>query len=160
MANYHYTDNGQQFGPFTLEELRDFHLPPDMLVWYEGMSDWQPVNSLPELQDQFNAPPPPPPVSPQDNPYLKKARRAYNARNVFRIIVAIIFTIIGIVGVAGIIASNEIGAYFLAVIFLGLAIFLFVVRPKKPADPSAAAGTQQGIMMGHMMNMDDMDFSE
>ena len=48
--NYYIGDAGQQRGPFTIEQLRHMHLSPDTLVWREGMPQWQPARSIPELQ--------------------------------------------------------------------------------------------------------------
>jgi uncharacterized RDD family membrane protein YckC len=50
---YHFVRDGRRWGPVTLDELRDMvaarELPPTALVWREGMGQWEPFESLPEL---------------------------------------------------------------------------------------------------------------
>lgn len=47
----HIQRDGQQFGPYTLEDLNkylaDGSLLPSDLAWYEGISDWIPMNRVP-----------------------------------------------------------------------------------------------------------------
>jgi uncharacterized protein (TIGR02145 family) len=38
--------NGQQQGPFSLEELRSKGLPRDTRIWKAGMSDWVPISDM------------------------------------------------------------------------------------------------------------------
>jgi len=59
----HVHHNGQQSGPFSLEEVRsklaDGTLQATDLSWHEGAADWQPLASIQELAESF---PPPPAV--------------------------------------------------------------------------------------------------
>lgn len=48
--NYYIGHAGQQRGPFTIEQLRAMNISADTLVWREGMPQWQPAGSIPELQ--------------------------------------------------------------------------------------------------------------
>ena len=74
MKKYYYTDGTEKFGPFTLEELKQYGLKRETLVWYEGLGDaWQPAGEVGELSELFRfAPPslsnapagPPPPQAP------------------------------------------------------------------------------------------------
>lgn len=47
---WHYARDGQQFGPFSVEEFRrlasDRRLQPDDLVWRDDMADWKPASSV------------------------------------------------------------------------------------------------------------------
>lgn len=66
MHRYYYSDGTNQFGPYSLEELKGKNLEPNYLVWYHGMEHWQEAKTLPELQGLFknyledNIPSPPP----------------------------------------------------------------------------------------------------
>jgi TM2 domain-containing membrane protein YozV len=60
-ALYFFAENNQQRGPVTSSELLAKNLPPDTLVWREGMPQWQRLDSLPELIGLTNASRPPPP---------------------------------------------------------------------------------------------------
>jgi hypothetical protein len=62
--------NGEQTGPFTesqiLERVRANLIPSDTLIWFEGLSDWQPINSFSPFKEALkverkvaSAPPPP-----------------------------------------------------------------------------------------------------
>jgi membrane protease subunit (stomatin/prohibitin family) len=54
--------NGVQTGPFLMNEMaekaRDGSLKREMLVWKEGLRDWIPAGTAPELQSLFAVPPP------------------------------------------------------------------------------------------------------
>ena len=47
-TSYFILDNGQSKGPYSPDDLRQAELPPDTLVWREGLTTWIPVRTLPE----------------------------------------------------------------------------------------------------------------
>src|SRR3954451_23841847 len=53
---YYYAAGEVQKGPFSLGDLARQGLKPGMLVWRDGMSEWQRAEALPELQGLFAAP--------------------------------------------------------------------------------------------------------
>jgi len=55
---YYFASGTEQRGPYVLSEILALGLRPDTLVWREGMSDWQRLDSVPELL----APPPAAPM--------------------------------------------------------------------------------------------------
>ncbi len=69
---YHVAMNGQQAGPFTVDQMRaglaNGQMTPDSQVWTAGMAGWAAANTVPALQTLFAAPPPlptePPPTPP------------------------------------------------------------------------------------------------
>lgn len=71
-SQFHLAINGQQAGPFTIDELRAHALRgtlgPESLVWKAGMAGWAPAGQVPELAPVLSGPPPipgsPPPVPP------------------------------------------------------------------------------------------------
>ena len=68
----HFTRDGQAFGPYPIEEAREYLkrgeiLPTDQ-AWYEGCANWMPVVQVPGMigatgTDSPLPPPPPPPSS-------------------------------------------------------------------------------------------------
>ena len=69
-ADWHYMENGQQQGPVTAEQLRVLITPSD-LVWKEGLPEWVPASTIPNLLPKRSSPPPtpaPPPVVPDAPP--------------------------------------------------------------------------------------------
>jgi hypothetical protein len=71
MANeWHYTKNGQRFGPVSGQQLKELAakggIGPDDLVWKEGMPQWVPASKikglLPSSAPNATEPPPVPPV--------------------------------------------------------------------------------------------------
>src|SRR3954464_3773232 len=72
-AKYYFAVNDQQRGPIELAELIALRLPGSTLVWREGMSDWQRMDSLAEFSQSpgtsaaESSPPPvtPPPIGAQ-----------------------------------------------------------------------------------------------
>ncbi len=68
MKKWHIIYNGQQIGPMSENELFAYNLTAQTQVWSEGMPNWQPLYTIPELmaklQQQRNVPPTPgvPPI--------------------------------------------------------------------------------------------------
>lgn len=65
---YYIIYNGQQVGPMTREQLLSYGLNPNSSVWTEGMPQWVPAYTLPDLMEimphenaatRANTPPPP-----------------------------------------------------------------------------------------------------
>lgn len=55
MREYYYIDaTGNQVGPLTADELKLHNLTPQTPVWYEGLSDWTPAGTLPDVASLFN----------------------------------------------------------------------------------------------------------
>ena len=51
MASYYIIENGQQSGPYTVDQLSSIGITPNTSVWTDGMSAWQPASQVSELQD-------------------------------------------------------------------------------------------------------------
>lgn len=65
MTHYFYVNAlNEQKGPVSAEELARCGISRSTLVWREGMPQWQPAGSLPELNFIFAPSTPPPPVNP------------------------------------------------------------------------------------------------
>lgn len=71
MSQWYFVQDGVQAGPVSQGELTELlmrgQIPPNTMVWTEGMSDWVPANTRPEL----TAPPPQgqmPPVGMPESP--------------------------------------------------------------------------------------------
>lgn len=64
VPRWHYTRAGERLGPVSLPELLSLQstaqLLPTDLLWREGMPDWLPVSSIPELGGTAPTPPAPP----------------------------------------------------------------------------------------------------
>lgn len=63
---YHISLNGQQSGPYMLEQLKQFgqngQFTKNHHVWKEGMAGWELANLVAELNSLFSSVPPPPPA--------------------------------------------------------------------------------------------------
>lgn len=59
MKKYFYTDGTNNFGPFTLEELREKNISRETKVWFQELGEWKPAGSVPELDEIFRLVPPP-----------------------------------------------------------------------------------------------------
>lgn len=59
-AQWYLTRDGQNIGPFTVDQLVANGLTPQAQVWRTGMVGWQQAATLPDLMGLF--PPPPPPA--------------------------------------------------------------------------------------------------
>ena len=49
--NIYIIENGQQRGPYTIDQLRYMRITPDTVVWMEGMYNWAKASDVPELKD-------------------------------------------------------------------------------------------------------------
>ena len=64
---YYIFENGQQYGPFTVEQLKKRGITINTQVWREGMTQWTCAKNIPELIDIAQPPLPgstPPPHMP------------------------------------------------------------------------------------------------
>ena len=69
MKFYYFVEKEQQFGPFTIEELKTKRLKKSTLVWTDGMQDWQKAECVEELKEILIPEPPPiPKKEPQPIP--------------------------------------------------------------------------------------------
>ena len=60
MKKYFYSDGTNKFGPYTIEELREMNITPHTLIWFQGLSEWRPANTFPELYEVYMPSTPPP----------------------------------------------------------------------------------------------------
>lgn len=51
MAEYYIMYNGQQVGPMSMEQLVCYGLNPNSQIWREGVPDWAPAYTQPELME-------------------------------------------------------------------------------------------------------------
>lgn len=56
--NYYINENGQQYGPFTIDQLRMRGITRETPVWCEGMSQWALARNIPELIEILQPTPP------------------------------------------------------------------------------------------------------
>jgi len=59
IKHYYYADKDQQFGPFTVDELKSKRLKKNTLVWTDGMTDWDTADNVEELKNILVSEPPP-----------------------------------------------------------------------------------------------------
>lgn len=64
---YHVTEDQTPLGPFSFEELKRMNIADKSLIWYKGLSEWTPLNDLPDLQKALNKDEIPPPL-PENEP--------------------------------------------------------------------------------------------
>jgi len=62
MRQYFIHDGHTKKGPFNFEQLKDYHLKKDTLVWYEGLKEWAKAAQLEDFNDFFIQQVIPPPL--------------------------------------------------------------------------------------------------
>lgn len=65
MSEWYIIYNGQQIGPMTKENLLAYNPSRDTMVWKDGMANWQPIYTIPELMELLSGGPSVPPINPQ-----------------------------------------------------------------------------------------------
>lgn len=58
MKKYFYNDGANNYGPFTIEELRGKNISRETKVWFQELGDWKPADTIPELTELFTLVPP------------------------------------------------------------------------------------------------------
>jgi len=118
--NVFITKNGQRLGPYSIDEASRLRASGQLQdkdwAWYEGLTDWIPLDQVPGLASVPATLPPPPgslpggPVSGQDDPTLL-IRRLATAAVIFGVLFLVFFLVIFMValmvggGLAGMHAS-------------------------------------------------------
>jgi hypothetical protein len=59
IMEYYYTDGLTNFGPFSLEQLKEKKITPSTKIWYAGLSGWTAASEIPELAGLLSSFPPP-----------------------------------------------------------------------------------------------------
>jgi hypothetical protein len=59
MKKFFYSEGENNFGPFSLEEIKNKGITKETLVWHEGLENWKPAKTIPELNTLFNIEQPP-----------------------------------------------------------------------------------------------------
>ena len=67
MAQYYLVKDGQRVGPLAIDQLTQYGLTPETLVWTDGMTDWVQASQIPEVAALL-APKPAPAPAPQPAP--------------------------------------------------------------------------------------------
>lgn len=67
MAQYYLVKDGQRVGPLAIDQLTQYGLTPETLVWTDGMTDWVQASQIPEVAALL-APKPAPAPAPAPQP--------------------------------------------------------------------------------------------
>ncbi len=59
MKKYFYSDGTNNFGPFTIEELKEKKITRETKVWFQELGEWKPAGIVPEMDEIFKLVPPP-----------------------------------------------------------------------------------------------------
>lgn len=98
---------GQQLGPFSLEELKQKGITRNTMVWFDGLPEWKEAKDVYELADLFRNQPPPftPPVNnppPYEHSAASGAGKTPAGKNTNIIVIAVLLlTALTFVGATG-----------------------------------------------------------
>ncbi|TVQ49464.1 MAG: DUF4339 domain-containing protein [Saprospirales bacterium] len=53
MKRFFYSDGENQFGPFTIEELKEKPIKPDTLIWYQGLEEWTAASDAALIKEEL-----------------------------------------------------------------------------------------------------------
>ena len=59
MKKYFYSDGTNNFGPFTLDELKEKKISRETKIWFQELGEWKSAGEVPELTEIFKLVPPP-----------------------------------------------------------------------------------------------------
>ena len=83
MKKYFYSDGTNNFGPFSIEELKAKEITRETMIWFQELDEWRKAGSIQELNDLFALVPPPI----QQSNYNQQSIRQTNSNNVIDIFV-------------------------------------------------------------------------
>lgn len=85
MKKYFYSDGTNNFGPFTIKELKEKGITRETMIWYQELGEWKKASTIQELNDLFALIPPP--IQQQQNNYSQQTLRQSNSNNTIDIFV-------------------------------------------------------------------------
>ncbi len=110
MKKYFYTNGKEQFGTFSLEELKDKNITQETLIWFKGLDNWTKAKYIHELKPILELIPPPIESVDATPPPIVKAENKKDTTNIqnkvkeasnFWIAVGFIFCFLGgLIGIA------------------------------------------------------------
>ncbi len=59
MKKYFYSDGTNNFGPFTIEELKEKGITRETMIWFQELGEWKKAGTIQELNSLFTLIPPP-----------------------------------------------------------------------------------------------------
>ena len=117
MKKYFYTDGSNNYGPYTLEELKQEKISRDTKVWFQGLDEWKSAGSIAELEIIFKLTPPP-----LTNPTFSHTEKLINNKPPKNWLVeSILVTLFCCLpfGIAGIVNAAKVESRFYAGDFVG-----------------------------------------
>lgn len=81
MNVYYYSDDGNQHGPVSYDDLKKAGISKETLVWRDGFDDWQEAGSVPELNGLFVESAPTVVPAPLHEPFLSGHTYANDNKN-------------------------------------------------------------------------------
>lgn len=58
MKKYFYSDGTNNYGPFTLDELKEKKISRETKIWFQELGEWKSAGEVPELTEIFKLVPP------------------------------------------------------------------------------------------------------
>ena len=125
---YYIMYNGQQMGPMPADQLRNYGLNPQSMVWAEGMPNWVPASAVPELAPMLGAQPQTPygqnlrqpgygATMPLGNRGMQMTAQVDNHLTlaIISTVVSFLFSCIGVIfGIIAIVKANKVNTYLAA----------------------------------------------
>lgn len=84
MKKYFYSDGTNNFGPFSIEELKEEKINRETIIWFKELDEWKKAGAIQELNDLFALVPPP---IQQQNNYNQQSIRQPNSSSIIDIFV-------------------------------------------------------------------------
>ena len=144
---YFYLDyNNKKSGPYTISEIKDLGLLAEILVWKEGMADWQAIDTLPEFASHY------PNKQSANN---AKANKGPSAKVMLMRFLGIVLGFFGVVMLISLFSEFDFVALIIGIVLIALTILIFKKNKTNYRMTDADKGSHAGTMMGNFMNMDD-----
>lgn len=110
MKKYFYTNGTNNYGPFSLNELKTKNITRETKVWFQELGEWKPAGLVPELEELFNFAPPPPSQATPINPNMNNNQTPPKTWLVESILVTLFCCLP--FGIAGIVNASKVESRF------------------------------------------------
>jgi len=83
MKKYFYSDGTNNYGPFTIEELKEKGVTRETMIWFHELGEWKKADTIHELNELFALIPPPIQQQISNNKHSSKQTNSNSVIDIF-----------------------------------------------------------------------------
>jgi hypothetical protein len=109
---YYIHKDGQQQGPYSINELKSIPIAPYTMVWHEGMDEWTKAKNVSDLKSILKVTPPPlkevqpPPIDSKNKVSDNSKKKSSAGKTLLKIVIVLLLIVAGFVITTEVLRSN------------------------------------------------------